>query len=148
MCQTEITPLSLILESKIRTYSRWVCRERFWLNQQLREAGRYVPRYTPRENRICTKCDSRLLGYEYHFILICTNPVLLDLRNKYISPYYTLQPSLNKLAELFNNKGIKLFKLARFVIEGLKLYQSYVSPFLFFIYIFIVNSLSLAYFMY
>ena len=86
------------------------------------EAGRYIPRYTPRENRICTKCDSRLLGDEYHFILICTNPVLLDLRNKYISPYYTLQPSLNKLAELFNNKGIKLFKLARFVIEGLKLY--------------------------
>ena len=86
------------------------------------EAGRYGLNHAAREDRICTKCDSGLIGDEYHFILICTNPILLELREKYISPYYAMFPSMYKLAGLFNNKGEKLKKLARYVLEGLKLY--------------------------
>ena len=86
------------------------------------EVGRYAPSYTPRQDRICTKCNSGLPGNEFHFILECNNPTLLELRGKYISPYYTSQPSMEKLVELFNNRGKKLFKLARFVYEGLKIY--------------------------
>ena len=86
------------------------------------EVGRYGRIYVPREERICTICDSGLRGDEFHFILVCTNPVLLELRAKYISPYYTLYPNLDKLTELFSNRGRKLFKLARYVLEGLKLY--------------------------
>ena len=86
------------------------------------EIGRHGRNYIPREERICTKCDSGLLGDEFHFILVCSNPVLLELREKYISPYYTLFPSMDGLADLFGNKGRKLFKLARYVAEGLKLY--------------------------
>ena len=63
-----------------------------------------------------------LRGDELHFILECQNPILLELRTKYISPYYTSEPNMAKLAELFNNKGKKLFKLARYISEGLKLY--------------------------
>ena len=86
------------------------------------EAGRYGSGYAPRDERICHKCDSGQVGDEYHFVLTCTNPVLLALRDKYISPYYTIHPTMDKLKELLNNKGRKLFKLARFVSEGLKLY--------------------------
>ena len=63
-------------------------------------------------------------GDELHFILVCQNPTLVELREKYISPYYTSEPSMIKLLELFNNRGKKLFKLARYVEEGLKLYQT------------------------
>ena len=86
------------------------------------EVGRYTSSYKPRQDRICTKCNSMLPGNEFHFILECNNPILLELRGKYISPYYTSQPSMEKLAELFNNRGKKLFKLARYINEGLKIY--------------------------
>ena len=87
------------------------------------EAGRYGLRYAAREDRVCTKCDSGALGDEYHFILTCTNPILMELRAKYISPYYSINPKMRKLAELFNNRGTKLFRLARYVYEGLKIYS-------------------------
>ena len=86
------------------------------------EAGRYGANRANRENRKCTKCNSEEVGDEFHFILTCTNPNLMELREKYISPYYSADPTMEKLQELFNNKGRKLFKLARYVVEGLKLY--------------------------
>ena len=86
------------------------------------EAGRYGLNYAAREDRICTKCNREMVGDEFHFILTCTNPDLMDLREKYISPYYSMYPTMDKLLELFNNRGGKLFKLARYVLEGLKLY--------------------------
>ena len=86
------------------------------------EVGRYIRSYVPREERTCTKCSSGQVGDEYHFILICSNPDLKTKRDRYISPYYTNQPSMEKLGDLFRNKGKKLFKLARYVEEGLKLY--------------------------
>ena len=63
--------------SKIRT-----CNHRLPI-----ETGRYTRRKVPRENRICTKCNSGQVGDEYHFILTCSNPTLIELREKYISPY-------------------------------------------------------------
>ena len=86
------------------------------------EAGRYGLSRAARENRICTKCNIGVVGDEFNFILACTNPELMELREKYISPYYSISPTLAKLIELFNNKAGKLFKLARYVLEGLKLY--------------------------
>ena len=86
------------------------------------EVGRYASSYKHRQDRICTKCNSMLPGDELHFILVCKNPTLLELRDKYISSYYTSEPSMEKLGELFNNRGKKLFKLARYVNEGLKIY--------------------------
>ena len=46
-------------------------------------------------------------GDELHFILECKNPTLLEVRGKYISSYYTSQPCMDKLIELFNNRGKK-----------------------------------------
>ena len=86
------------------------------------EAGRFGVDSTARQNRICNKCDSGNVGDEFHFILTCKNPRLVELRDKYISPYYSMYPTMQKLAELFNNQGRKLFKLGMYVSEGLKLY--------------------------
>ena len=86
------------------------------------ETGRYRQNRVPREERLCTKCDSGQVGDEYHFILVCSNPILKALREKYIPPFYRFNPNMDKLKELFCNRGRKLFKLARFVQEGLKLY--------------------------
>ena len=86
------------------------------------ETGRYRQNRVPRDERVCTKCDSGLVGDEYHFILVCSNPILKALREKYIAPFYRFNPNMDKLKELFCNRGRKLFKLARFVEEGLKLY--------------------------
>ena len=86
------------------------------------EIGRYGANHVPREERACTKCESGQVGDEYHFILMCNNPTLVTLREKYIPPYYTIYPSMDKLKDLFCNRGRKLFKLARYVEEGLKLY--------------------------
>ena len=38
-------------------------------------------------------------------------------RQIYICSYYSTQPSKDKLIELFNNRGNKLFKLARYVLK-------------------------------
>ena len=73
------------------------------------EAGRYGSSYTAREDRKCTKCNSNSVGDEFHFILTCTNPELMELREKCIPPYYTMYPTMEKLIELFNNRGRKLF---------------------------------------
>ena len=86
------------------------------------ESGRYRRNYVPRESRFCTKCDSGQMGDEYHFLLVCTNPELIALRERYISPYYVINPNMDKLTELFNNQGQKLLKLARYIKEGLKLF--------------------------
>ena len=86
------------------------------------EAGRFGVDHPPREDRVCNKCDIGCLGDEYHFILTCTNPRLVELRDKYISPYYSIDPNMSKLVELFNNRGKKLFKLGIYVSEGLKIY--------------------------
>ena len=44
--------------------------------------------------------------------------VLYIIRIKHIAPYYRYSPSLDKLKELFCNRGRKLFKLARFLKEA------------------------------
>ena len=83
------------------------------------EVGRYGKGRVPREQRICNKCDSGEIGDEFHFILTCRNPDLIALRGKYISPYYTIDPSMDKLNDLFNNRGRKIFKLAKYIELGL-----------------------------
>ena len=51
---------------------------------------------TLREERTCTLCNEYLVGDEFHFILECKNLQLIELRNQYISPYYSNSPSLKK----------------------------------------------------
>ena len=41
----------------------------------------------------------------------------MDLREKYILPYYSVSPPMDKLLELFNNKDKKLFNLVRHTVK-------------------------------
>ena len=80
------------------------------------QRGRYEG--IAREERLCRLCNEQEPGNEYHFILECKNPRLAELRSKHFAPYYRYSPSLDKLKDLFCNRGRKLFKLARFLKEA------------------------------
>ena len=47
--------------------------------------GRYEN--VSKEERLCTKCRSNVVGDEFHIILLCLNENIVELRNRYI-PYY------------------------------------------------------------
>ena len=66
------------------------------------ERGRYTN--TPRELRICKLCKTEP-ETEFHFLLKC--PYYNDLRVKYISRKYYVNPSLNKFAILMSSKNDK-----------------------------------------
>ena len=83
------------------------------------QRGRYDG--TLREERFCRLCDEQAVGDEFHFILQCKNPRLIELRSKYLAPYYRFSPTIDKLKELFCNRGRKLFKLARYLKEAIDL---------------------------
>ena len=83
------------------------------------QSGRYDG--TLREERLCRLCDEQVVGDEFHFILECKNSRLVELRNQYLAPYYRFSPTLDKLKELFCNRGRKLFKLARYLKEAVTL---------------------------
>lgn len=59
------------------------------------EVGRYAGSYTPRYDRINNKCKIMLRGDELHLSLECQNPILLELRTKYISLIHLSQIWLN-----------------------------------------------------
>ncbi|MEE9190592.1 MAG: reverse transcriptase family protein [Candidatus Neomarinimicrobiota bacterium] len=82
------------------------------------EMGRYDG--SPREDRLCTKCDMHCIGDDFHFILQC--PFFDTLRSKYIKPYYKRNPSMLKYGQLFNSSGRTRKNLALFIRNGLKAY--------------------------
>ena len=83
------------------------------------QRGRYDG--TLRGERLCRLCNEQAVGDEFHFILQCRNSGLVELRSQYLAPYYRFSPTLEKLKELFCNRGRKLFKLARYLKEATNL---------------------------
>ena len=79
------------------------------------ESGRWNrPHPTPRENRLCSTCNT--LEDEFHFIFECT--LYNDERQFLIKPYYRRRNSMFKLIELFqsSNKNI-LSKLGNYIYK-------------------------------
>ena len=70
------------------------------------ETGRYNrnPRI-PRANRLCLRCNMRMVEDEYHFLLVC--PLYADIRRKYLAPYYCRWPSVNKFKSLMKSTNRK-----------------------------------------
>lgn len=64
------------------------------------ERGRYSN--IPREDRICKLCSLNVVESAYNFLLVC--PLYIDLRRKYIKPYYCTWPTLNKLIKYCHQK--------------------------------------------
>jgi hypothetical protein len=56
------------------------------------ETGRYYN--IDRHARICNMCNNNDIEDEYHFILECSKYV--EIRRKYIKPYYCINPSAFK----------------------------------------------------
>ena len=67
----------------------------------------------PRDMRYCTFCETREIGDEYHYILICN--FFQASRKKYIKTKYTNRPSALKMANLMNAEGQILFNLCKFI---------------------------------
>ncbi len=68
--------------------------------------GRY--NQIDREERCCIKCNSGLIGDEYHVLLECQSQDVVQLRNKYIPEYYRLQPSHFKFVRLMQSGSVGL----------------------------------------
>ena len=58
------------------------------------ETGRW--HNIPKEERLCNLC-SESIGDEFHYIFLCNNATIVNLRNKYIPHYYCTNPSIYKM---------------------------------------------------
>jgi hypothetical protein len=65
------------------------------------ETGRYTD--VVHHLRHCNLCDDAKLGDEYHVMLECKHPTLVDKRQKYIPIYYRKRPNMLKFTQLLEN---------------------------------------------
>ena len=54
-------------------------------------------------------CNNNDIEDEYHFILECSKYV--EIRRKYIKPYYCINPSAFKLTQLLSVQNINMMKI-------------------------------------
>ena len=75
----------------------------------------------PRDERICTVCDSGELGDQFHYLLNCSNENVKRNRTKFVDKYYTHHPNVRKFCSLMNmtskSKNIKLAKFISCILE-------------------------------
>ena len=97
------------------------CRFRLNNTRLPKVLGRY--RQIPREQRFCTLCTNEgLIGDEFHLLLECSHPQLVQLRSKYIDSSYTIHPSMQKCIELIANENPAVIRnLGMFLRYSLKL---------------------------
>jgi len=85
------------------------------------EVGRW--HNVPREDRLCTICNDRALGNEFHYLFTCKNAEIVRLRNVYIPGYYRTNPTENKFkgllyhcnVKVLNNLAIFMKKLTKYL---------------------------------
>ena len=56
----------------------------------------------PRDERICTICDSGEVGDEFHYLLNCFNENVKRNRTKYVDKYNTRHPNVSKYCSIMN----------------------------------------------
>ena len=97
------------------------CRFRLNNTRLPKVLGRYM--HIPRDQRFCTICtNDGQIGDEFHLILECSHPQVVQLRARYIDPSFTQNPSMQKCIELIGNKNSAVIrKLAMFLRHSLKL---------------------------
>ena len=83
----------------------------------------------PRDERICTVCDSGEVGDAFHYLLNCSNENVNENANenvkrnrtKYVDKYYTHHPNVPKFCSLMNmtskSKNVKLAKFISCIFE-------------------------------
>ena len=98
---------------------------RLWL-PKLRTCNLKIPIETgrwyniPKTERKCTLCDEGI-GDEYHYLFMCNNDYVSDLRKKYIPKYYITYPSLLKMQNMFSLCHSKLLSNVSIFFKKLSL---------------------------
>ena len=97
---------------KNKSYMQALSRFRLSSHQLEIETGRYVG--LDRDERLCRKCNTRMIEDEYHFLLIC--PHYNDIRRKYFSQYFCHWPNMTKFKQLMSSKSKHtLSKLSKYI---------------------------------
>lgn len=81
------------------------------------ETGRWLN--IAKEDRKCPKCLNNDIGDEFHYLFICTNPEISNLRIKYIPDYYIKYSSVEKMAGIFALCHVDLLKNVSFFLKSL-----------------------------
>lgn len=110
--------LQYYLRKSIPTKLKYqLCKFRISSHNLLIETGRYTN--VTRNERRCQLCDHGEIEDEYHFILCC--PFYIDIRLKFIKPYYYRRPSMLKLVQLLSSTSVKrLTNLAKYLQSACK----------------------------
>ena len=102
---------------KNKAYRQTLSRFRLSSHQLEIETGRYVG--LERDERLCRKCNTRMVEDEYHFLLIC--PHYNDIRMKYFSRYFCHWPTMSKFKSLMPSKSQHtLSNLSKYIYFALK----------------------------
>ena len=98
--------------------AKQLCRLRTSNHRLPIEMGRYIN--IPRTNRFCLLCNDKVIGDEYHYVMICTH--FSDIRENYVNidPQISKQTVFKQL--LLTHDRNKLTKLSNFMK---KIYQQF-----------------------
>ena len=91
------------------------------------ETGRYANARIEPNLRFCNLCKNpNDIEDEYHFVIVC--PIYNEIRKKYISNYYTRNPSVFKFINLMQEKRPCIIKkLSKFIFEAFKLRSALIT---------------------
>ena len=75
----------------------------------------------PRDERICTVCDTGEVGDEFYYLLNCSNENVKRNRTKYVDKYYTHHPNVPGFFSLINttskSRNVKFAKFISCIFE-------------------------------
>ena len=60
------------------------------------EQLRYTGTHVPRDQRICNFCKSNLIGDEFHYLFRCSNDLLTEIRQTFISDIQKVNSNFSK----------------------------------------------------
>ena len=76
------------------------------------EKGRHLN--INREQRICNKCNMKVIENEYHFLLVC--PFYTNIRKTYLKPYFCHWPNVHKFESLMKSTHTKtILNLSKYI---------------------------------
>ena len=94
------------------------------------EIGRYTR--TPRSERKCKLCNIEEIGDEFHYLMKCTNPSIIELRERFMDSLFTLNSNFQSLNTeslfkyIINMSDSLIMRVsASYVYEIFSLYNSF-----------------------
>ena len=113
----------------------WNCIQQAWDVVHLVETCRWYN--INKENRVCAKFSENLIGDEFHYLFICSNPEIVNLSFRNIPNYYFRNSNVEKWLVCLSLCHIELLKNLSLFLKGLnRLFSSMssLSPVFFFLF--------------